>query len=200
MAWLLARSPSAQESDNPASALPPDEMAQAFRQAVEPGFPISACYRRPRQPRCLDIFEELAASALQPPVSHRIEHVQIISPQDLPRLAQLNITASVQPIHATDDLDVSDRLLGARGAHMYNFRSLLESGALLAFGSDAPVADPNPFLGFPASIGSARTHGAWPLVSRRMHLAGTDDLRHTCAASGWLAGRDRQYCARWRAI
>ncbi|MDI9546739.1 MAG: amidohydrolase [Chloroflexota bacterium] len=155
-AWLLApfEKESAQESDNLGVCLtPPDEMAQAFRQAVELGFPISVHAIGDRANReCLDIFEELAASALQPPVSHRIEHVQIISPQDLPRLAQLNITASVQPIHATDDLDVSDRLLGARGAHMYNFRSLLESGALLAFGSDAPVADPNPFLGFHAGL------------------------------------------------
>ena len=100
----------------------------------------------------LDIFEELADSGLQPPIPHRMEHVQIIDPTDLPRLARLGITASMQPIHATDDMDTADRFLGGRGAHMYNFRSLLESGALLVFGSDAPVADPNPFLGFHAAL------------------------------------------------
>jgi hypothetical protein len=155
-AWLLAPfvKESAQEPDNLGVCLtPPPEMAQAFRQAAALGFPISVHAIGDRANReCLDIFEELAASAPHPPVSHRIEHVQIIAPQDLPRLAQLNITASVQPIHATDDLDVSDRLLGERGAHMYNFGSLLESGALLAFGSDAPVADANPFLGFHAAL------------------------------------------------
>ena len=87
-AWLLApfEKESAQESDNLGVCLtPPDEMAQAFRQAVELGFPISVHAIGDRANReCLDIFEELAASALQPPVSHRIEHVQIISPQDLP--------------------------------------------------------------------------------------------------------------------
>ncbi len=173
-------------------------MAQAFRQAVELGFPISvhAIGDRAFNRECLDIFEELAASALQPPVSHRIEHVQIISPQDLPRLAQLNITASVQPIHATDDLDVSDRLLGAR-AHMYNFRSLLESGALLAFGSDAPVADPNPFLGFHAiSSSAAPERMARALVSRRMHLAGTDDPPIPLRRCKRLVGRTRSAALR----
>ncbi|HRA68168.1 MAG TPA: amidohydrolase family protein, partial [Caldilinea sp.] len=85
-------------------------------------------------------------------IPHRIEHVQIIDPVDLPRLAQLGITASVQPIHATDDMDTADRFLGERAAHLYNFRSLLEQGTLLAFGSDAPVADPNPFVGLHAAL------------------------------------------------
>ena len=72
--------------------------------------------------------------------------------RDLPRLAQLGITASVQPIHATDDMDTADLFLRERGAHMYNFRTLFATGALVAFGSDAPVSDPNPFLGFHAAL------------------------------------------------
>jgi predicted amidohydrolase YtcJ len=80
------------------------------------------------------------------------EHVQIIDPADLPRLARLGLTASVQPIHVTDDMDTADLYLGERGAHMYNFRTLLDQGTLLVFGSDAPVADPNPFLGLHAAV------------------------------------------------
>jgi predicted amidohydrolase YtcJ len=49
-------------------------------------------------------------------------------------------------------MDTADLFLGARAAHLYNFRSLLESGALVAFGSDAPVADPNPFAGLHAAL------------------------------------------------
>ncbi len=128
-------------------------MAAEFRRAVEVGFPISVHAIGDRANRvCLDIFEELASSGLAPSIPHRIEHVQIIDPADLPRLAQLGVTASVQPIHATDDMDTADLFLGERGAHMYNFRTLLDSGALVAFGSDAPVADPNPFVGIHAAL------------------------------------------------
>jgi len=128
-------------------------MAAEFRRATELGFPISVHAIGDRANRVvLDIFEELASSGLQPTTPHRMEHVQIIDPADLPRLAQLGITASVQPIHATDDMDTADLLLGGRTAHMYNFHSLLQSGALLALGSDAPVANPNPFLGFHAAL------------------------------------------------
>lgn len=158
-AWMLASF----EKENPAdpnepdnlgvSVTPPAQMAAEFRRATELGFPISVHAIGDRANRVvLDIFEELASSGMTPPTPHRMEHVQIIDPTDLPRLAALSITASVQPIHATDDMDTADLLLGARTAHMYNFRSLLESGALLALGSDAPVADPNPFLGFHAAL------------------------------------------------
>jgi len=155
-AWLLAPfiklSPDEADSYG-VSVTPPAQMAAEFRRAVELGFPISVHAIGDRANRvCLDIFEELAGSAPAPTIPHRIEHVQIIDPADLPRLAQLGITASVQPIHATDDMDTAALFLGERGAHMYNFRSLIESGALVAFGSDAPVADPNPFVGIHAAL------------------------------------------------
>ncbi len=155
-AWLLAPFVKLQPEDAPntgVSVTPPQQMAAEFRQAVELGFPISVHAIGDRANRVvLDILEELATSAPQPRTPHRIEHVQIINPADLPRLAQLGVTASVQPLHATDDMDTADLFLRERGEHMYNFRSLFASGALVAFGSDAPVADPNPFLGFHAAL------------------------------------------------
>ncbi|MFO7632387.1 MAG: amidohydrolase, partial [Caldilinea sp.] len=155
-AWLLAPfvKLSPEEADNTGvSVTPPEQMAAEFRRAVELGFPISVHAIGDRANRVvLDIFEEMANSAPAPSIPHRVEHVQVIDPADLPRLAQLGVTASVQPIHATDDMDTADRFLGKRGAHMYNFRSLFESGALVAFGSDAPVADPNPFVGLHAAL------------------------------------------------
>jgi len=155
-AWLLAPfeklAPGEADSYG-VNVTPPEQMAAEFRRAVELGFPISVHAIGDRANRvCLDIFEELADSGLEPPIPHRIEHVQIIAPADLPRLGQLRVTASVQPIHATDDMDTADLFLGTRGANAYTFASFLRSGALLAFGSDAPVADPNPFAGLHAAV------------------------------------------------
>jgi hypothetical protein len=155
-AWMLAPFVKVQpaEEENFGLVLTPSEqMAREFRQATELGFPISVHAIGDQANRVvLDIFEELADSGLRPAIPHRIEHAQTLDPVDLSRFAQLQVTASVQPIHVTDDMETADLLLGPRGARMYNFRSLLESGALLAFGSDAPVADANPFLGIHAAL------------------------------------------------
>ncbi|MFN2201266.1 MAG: amidohydrolase, partial [Caldilineaceae bacterium] len=130
-----------------------DELVEIFRTAAVQGFPISIHAIGDRANHdVLDVFEELKQGTPIPPAPHRIEHVQILDPQDLPRLGALGITASVQPVHIIDDIAIADRILGERGAHMYNFHSLLSSGALLAFGSDAPVADPNPFLGIHSAL------------------------------------------------
>ena len=91
---------------------------------------------------------------------HRIEHVQCIHMIDLPRLAQLDVIASVQPIHATSDMLAVDRYWGserARGA--YAFRSLLDSGARLVFGSDAPVEPYSPLIGIHAAVTRQRADG-----------------------------------------
>lgn len=91
---------------------------------------------------------------------HRIEHVQILHPDDVARLAQLNVIASVQPIHATSDMEIADRFWGARSATAYAYQSLLERGTRLIFGSDAPVESPNPFLGIHAAVTRRRSTGA----------------------------------------
>ena len=193
-AWMLAsfEKESPDDPDNlGVSVTPPAQMAAEFRRPTELGFPISVHAIGDQANRVvLDIFEELAATGMTPATPHRMEHVQIIDPTDLPRLAQLGITASVQPIHATDDMDTADLLLGARTAHMYNFRSLLASGALLALGSDAPVADPNPFLGFHAALVRQRPeraerpawHGAERIGLKETILGYT---KNAAQAGGW---------------
>jgi len=145
---------------------PPEQMAAEIRQAVTAGFPVSIHAIGDQANRVvLDILEEVTRSGETLPVPHRIEHVQIIDPADLPRLAEGKITASVQPIHAIDDIETAEEVLGPRARRAYNFRSLADSGALLALGSDAPVADPNPFIGFHAAICRQRPEsmakGAW---------------------------------------
>jgi predicted amidohydrolase YtcJ len=91
---------------------------------------------------------------------HRIEHVQILHPDDLPRLARLGVIASMQPIHATQDMLLADALWGRRSAGAYAFRSLLRSGAVLAFGSDSPVEDLNPIKGIHAAVTRRRADGS----------------------------------------
>jgi predicted amidohydrolase YtcJ len=69
----------------------------------------------------------------------RIEHAQLVHPDDVPRFARLGVVASMQPIHATADWRAADAHWGRRARHGYAWRDLLEAGALLAFGTDAPV-------------------------------------------------------------
>jgi predicted amidohydrolase YtcJ len=87
-----------------------------------------------------------------PALRHRIEHVQVLHPDDYGRLAALDVIASVQPIHATSDMYTADRHWGQRSAGAYAFRTLLERGTAMCFGSDAPVESPNPFLGLHAAV------------------------------------------------
>jgi predicted amidohydrolase YtcJ len=91
---------------------------------------------------------------------HRIEHVQIIHPDDTPRLAALKIIASMQPIHATSDFLAANRYWGKRSANAYAWRSLLDQGTKLTFGSDAPVESPNPFWGIHAAVTRRRHDGS----------------------------------------
>jgi len=92
----------------------------------------------------------------------RIEHVQLIAPQDLPRLGTMGVIASMQPIHCTSDMVMAERYWGTRCSGAYAWRSLLESGALLAFGSDAPVEDPDVLRGIFAAVTRQREDGTPP--------------------------------------
>ncbi len=96
----------------------------------------------------------------KPHLRHRIEHVQIIHPDHLDRLASLGVIASMQPIHATSDYPMADRYWGGRSRTAYALGSLLNSGARLIFGSDAPVESPNPFWGLHAAVTRRRQDGS----------------------------------------
>lgn len=84
---------------------------------------------------------------------HRVEHAQIIAPDDIPRFAELGVIASMQPIHATSDMNMAGERVGERRIlGGYAWRTLLDSGAVIASGSDFPVEPPNPFYGLHAAI------------------------------------------------
>ncbi|MGO4221060.1 amidohydrolase [Lysobacter sp. TAF61] len=90
----------------------------------------------------------------------RIEHAQVLTPQDLPRLAQLHVIASMQPTHATSDMPwAQDRIGPQRIIGAYAWRQLRDSGARLALGSDFPVESVDPRLGLYAATTRADAHG-----------------------------------------
>jgi len=89
---------------------------------------------------------------------HRIEHVQVIHPADLGRLAELGVIAAMQPLHAPSDRAVVERLWGARARYSYAWRSLLDRGTRLAFGSDGPIEDIDPLAGIYAAVTRRHPH------------------------------------------
>jgi predicted amidohydrolase YtcJ len=95
-----------------------------------------------------------------PFLRHRIEHVQTIHPDDAGRLADLSVIASMQPIHAPSDMLVADRALGERAAFSYAWRTHNLHRVKMAFGSDAPVENPNPFRGLHAAVTRRRVDGS----------------------------------------
>jgi predicted amidohydrolase YtcJ len=84
--------------------------------------------------------------------SGSIEHAQLVGAADFERLAALGLTASVQPVHLIDDRLVTDRYWRDRADRVYAFRSLLDAGVALAFGSDAPVAPLDPWCAIAAAV------------------------------------------------
>jgi hypothetical protein len=112
----------------------------------------------------LDAIERSAARALGA-WPDRIEHLQLVRPSDSPRLAALDVTASVQPIHAASDRQLVERCWQPRQANAYPWRALAAGGARLAFGSDAPIESPNPW------------HGIFAAVHRRFPGDGAADWR-----------------------
>jgi hypothetical protein len=83
---------------------------------------------------------------------HRIEHVQLLSKENLGELAALNIIASVQPVHIISDMITADRYWGKRSEYAFAFKSLEQNKTKMIFGSDSPVESPNPFWGIHAAI------------------------------------------------
>jgi predicted amidohydrolase YtcJ len=113
----------------------------------------------------LDLYEQAFAAV---PVSQRavaeprwrIEHAQILSPADIPRFAHLGVIASMQPSHAISDLFFAPARLGPeRLAGAYAWHSLLDSGAVVAAGSDAPVEKGDPLVEFYAAVARRSLQG-----------------------------------------
>ena len=101
----------------------------------------------------LDVFERVARENGARDRRFRIEHAQHVAPSDIPRFGSLGVVPSMQPYHAIDDGRWAEKFIGSeRAKTTYAFRSLNESGARLAFGSDWFVAPPTPLEGIYAAV------------------------------------------------
>lgn len=101
----------------------------------------------------LDAFAKLPEEQSADVLRHRIEHAQVVALEDIPRFAELNIIASMQPTHATSDMNMAgDRLGDERLKGAYAWRKMREHDVLIAAGSDFPVELANPFLGIHAAV------------------------------------------------
>ena len=145
---------------------PPAQLAGTAGSAVRAGFqPCTHAIGDAANRAVLDLYERLegeqaAVRDLRP----RIEHAQILDQADIPRFGRLGVVASMQPTHCTSDMPWAPTRLGsarvAEGAYVW--QSLLKSGARLASGSDFPVEQANPLLGFYAAITRRDVHGQPP--------------------------------------
>jgi predicted amidohydrolase YtcJ len=125
---------------------PPEQLRPRMRQAWEAGIePTVHAIGDAALTLALDAFEELGARGW-------VEHAQLVADSDLPRFAELGVTASLQPEHAMDDRDVADRYWAGRTHRVIPTRSLIDAGAPVVFGSDAPVAVLDPWVAMAAAV------------------------------------------------
>ncbi len=141
----------------------PDAFADDVRAAIRCGFQVSTHAIGDRGTRLvLDTYEHALKEPSPGAGRHRIEHAQIVDPNDIPRFRELGVIASMQPIHATSDMYwAADRVGVERLEGAYAWRTFLEEGVRLAFGSDFPVEHVNPLLGFYAAVTRRDVEG-WP--------------------------------------
>lgn len=131
--------------------VPPHELLPLLRKAVDAGLtPAVHAIGDHANSLALDAFAELGSGG-------RIEHAQLLAEKDIPRFAALGVTASVQPDHALDDRDVAEHHWAGRTDRAFALRSLLDAGAALALGSDAPVSPLDPWATAAAAV--TRTRG-----------------------------------------
>ncbi len=139
--------------------IPRDELVAIVSRAAADGFASTIHAIGDRAVRhALDAFEAARAHAptALPP---RIEHAQLVHPDDLGRFAALGVRASMQPQHATSDAFAATAAWGERCALSYAWRAIAATGVTLAFGSDAPVEPPLPWLGLHAAVTRTRVDG-----------------------------------------
>ena len=168
-----------------------EELAEIVRAAAAAGWPVAVHAIGDRANReALDAFASTRELWQPLGLRHRIEHAQCLDPADVGRFAALGVACSVQYSHAPSDRDLAERFWDGRLDGTYAFRSLTESGAVVANGSDAPVEELDPLAGIAAGV--RRTIDdrlAWrPEESVTVEQA----LHATTVAPAWLAGDERR--------
>src|SRR6185369_12130353 len=142
---------------------PPSEIQRIATAALRRGFQVGVHAIGDRGNRVvLDAYD--AALRAVPVADHRfrVEHAQIVSPQDIPRFAQMGVIPSMQASHQTSDMRWAEARVGPqriKGA--YAWRSLLNTGVVIPNGSDFPVEEVNPLISFHSAV-TRRDASGWP--------------------------------------
>jgi predicted amidohydrolase YtcJ len=161
-----------------------DELAEIVRAGAEAGWPVAVHAIGDRANRdALDAFARTRGDWQPRGLRQRIEHAQCVAPEDLPRFAELGVAASPQFTHAPSDEHLARRFWGDRLETTYSFRSLLESGALVANGSDAPIEELDPWAGVVAGVLRHWRADQTLTLEQALHA--------TCVAPPWLCHDER---------
>jgi hypothetical protein len=167
------------------------ELEEIIRRGADAGWPIGVhAIGDAANREALDAFEATREVWQPRGLRHRIEHAQCLTTDDVPRFAELGIACSVQFSHAPSDRDLAERLWADRLEGTYAFRSLLETGALLANGSDAPVEELDPLAGIAAGV--LRTIDERPPWQPQQALTVEQALHAQIVAPAWLSGDERR--------
>jgi predicted amidohydrolase YtcJ len=168
-----------------------EELADVIREGARLGWPVGVHAIGDRANReALDAFESTRDVWAPLGLRHRIEHAQCLAPEDVGRFAALGVACSVQFSHAPSDRDLAERFWAEQVDGAYAFRSLWESGALVANGSDAPVEELDPLAGIRAGV--RRTTDERPAWHPEQCLTIEEALTATCVTPAWLSGDERR--------
>ena len=166
-------------------------LEEIIREAAAAGWPVAVHAIGDRANRtALDAFEATQDAWKPRGLRQRIEHAQCLDPADLPRFAEIGVACSVQFTHAPSDRDLADRFWGDRLEGTYAFRSLLDSGAVVANGSDAPVEELDPLAGIRAGV--LRSIDGRPPWQPEEALTVEQAIVASTVTPAWLAGDERR--------
>jgi predicted amidohydrolase YtcJ len=168
-----------------------EELREIVSRAARAGWPVGVHAIGDRANReALDAFEATREEWAPRGLRQRIEHAQCLAPEDVGRFAALGVTCSVQFSHAPSDRDLAERFWGERTDGAYAFRSLWDSGALVANGSDAPVEELDPLAGIRAGV--LRTIDEREAWHPEQRVTVEEALLATTVNPAWLAGDERR--------
>ena len=168
-----------------------EEIEEIIRRGGERGWPLAVHAIGDQANRNVLDALEATKDVWQPKgLRQRVEHAQCLTPDDVGRFADLGVACSVQFSHAPSDRDLAERLWGERLDGTYAFRSLLDSGALVANGSDAPVEELDPLAGIAAGV--LRTIDDRPAWRPEEALTVEQALHATCVAPAYLSRDERR--------
>src|SRR6266545_1450826 len=164
-----------------------EELEDIVRRAARAGFPVAVHAIGDLANReALDAFEAAAEEWRSRGLRPRIEHAQLLAEEDVPRFEELGVAASVQFSHAPSDRELADRHWAGMTDRAYAFRSLLDSGAVVANGSDAPIEELDPLLGVRAGV--LRTLDEREPWHPEQAVTIEQAFHATCVTPHWLAG------------